>query len=94
MSRTCELTGAVAQSGNKVSHSNRKTRRKFSTNIQSVRLLSEALGERFKFRVNVAGLRTVEHNGGLDGYLLSTPETRLSAKAAEVRKKIKAKLAK
>ena len=72
MSRICELTGKGRQVGNNVSHANNKTKRVFLPNLQNVTLLSEKLGRSFKFRVSTNGLRSVEHNGGLDNWLLKT----------------------
>ena len=72
MSKRCAITGKTIQFGNNVSHSQRKTRRRFNPNIQAVSLLSDTLSKRFKLNVTVSTLRSIEHNGGLDGYLLKT----------------------
>ncbi len=72
MSRICELTGKGRQVGHNVSHANNKTKRVFLPNLQNVTLLSEKLDRGFKFRVSTHGLRSVEHNGGLDNWLLKT----------------------
>lgn len=92
MARRCQLTGIGAQSGNTVSHSNRKTRRTFRPNLQSVSLLSEALGVSVSLRVTAATLRSVEHNGGLDAFLLKHAESKLTPKAVRLRRQIKKKL--
>ena len=89
MSRICELTGKGRLVGNNVSHANNKTKRVFLPNLQNVTLLSEALGRSFKFRVSTAGLRSVEHNGGLDNWLLKTKDDKLSPKALKVKKELK-----
>lgn len=89
MSRKCALTGVGPQYGNNVSHSNRKTRRRFVPNIQSVSLLSDALGRRVSLKLTVATLRTVDHNGGLDAYLLSTSDTKLTDEARRLKRQIK-----
>ena len=89
MSRICELTGKGRLVGNNVSHANNKTKRVFLPNLQNVTLLSEALGRSFKFRVSTAGLRSVEHNGGLDNWLLKTKDDKLSPKALKDKKELK-----
>jgi large subunit ribosomal protein L28 len=86
MSRRCELTGKAVQSGNKVSHSNRKTRTRFLPNLVNVTLLSEALGKGFKLRVAAAALRSVEHRGGLDAFLIKAADTDLSTGALAIKR--------
>lgn len=93
MSKRCALTGVGSQSGNNVSHSNRKTRTRFMPNLQKVSLKSEALGVYVPLRVTAATLRSIEHNGGLDGYLLGSAASKLTAEAAKLRRQIKKKLA-
>lgn len=93
MSRICELTGKGRQVGCNVSHANNKTKRVFLPNLQNVTLLSESLDRSFKFRVSTHGLRSVEHNGGLDNWLLKTSDTKLSATAAKVKRELKKKQA-
>ncbi|MCM2475230.1 50S ribosomal protein L28 [Rhizobium sp. CG5] len=88
MSRSCELTGKGVQSGNNVSHANNKTRRKFLPNLCDVTLISDALGQRYRLRVSAAALRTVEHRGGLDAFLLKANETELSMRARLLRRQI------
>jgi large subunit ribosomal protein L28 len=89
MSRICELTGKGRQVGHNVSHANNKTKRVFLPNLQNVTLLSEKLGRSFKFRVSTHGLRSVEHNGGLDNWLLKTNDEKLSASALKVKRELK-----
>ena len=89
MSRICELTGKGRQVGNNVSHANNKTKRVFLPNLQNVTLLSEKLDRSFKFRVSTQGLRSVEHNGGLDNWLLKTKDEKLSARALKVKRELK-----
>jgi large subunit ribosomal protein L28 len=89
MSRSCALTGKVAQFGNNVSHSNRRTRRRFNPNIQSVSLQSDTLGQKIKLKIPVSTLRSIEHNGGLDGYLLSTSNLKLTQDAVALKNKIR-----
>ena len=93
MSRICELTGKGRQVGQNVSHANNKTKRVFLPNLQNVTLMSEALDRSFKFRVSTNGLRSVEHNGGLDNWLLKTPESKLSAGAIKVKRELVKKAA-
>ena len=82
MSRRCALTEKAVQSGHKVSHSNRKTKRKFLPNLHNVTLISDVLGRSFRLRVSSAGLRTVEHNGGLDAWLIKASVSDASGKSA------------
>jgi large subunit ribosomal protein L28 len=89
MSRICELTGKGRQIGHNVSHANNKTKRVFLPNLQNVTLLSEKLDKSFKFRVSTHGLRSVEHNGGLDNWLLKTSDEKLSASALKVKRELK-----
>ena len=89
MSRICELTGKGRLTGHNVSHANNKTKRVFLPNLQNVTLLSEKLDQSFKFRVSTHGLRSVEHNGGLDNWLLKTSDEKLSTRAAKVKRDLK-----
>ena len=86
MSRICELTGKGRQVGHNVSHANNKTKRVFLPNLQNVTLMSEGLDRSFKFRVSTNGLRSVEHVGGLDNWLLKTSDEQLSAGALKVKR--------
>src|ERR1700691_3451561 len=78
MSRRCELTGKAVQSGNKVSHSNHKTRTRFLPNLCSVTLISDSLGRSVRLRIAAAALRSVEHRGGLDAFLIKADDGDLS----------------
>jgi large subunit ribosomal protein L28 len=89
MSRICELTGKGRQIGHNVSHANNKTKRVFLPNLQNVTLLSEKLDKSFKFRVSTHGLRSVEHNGGLDNWLLKTADDKLSPQARKIKRELK-----
>ena len=91
MSRRCELTGKRAQVGHKVSHSNIKTKRRFLPNLLNVTLISDALGRTVKLRVSANALKTVDHRGGLDAFLLKTRDGDLSQKALELKRQIKKK---
>ena len=93
MARRCAITGKGVQVGNNVSHANNKTRRRFLPNMQDVTLLSDALGRSVRLRVTVHGLRSIEHNGGLDNWLLKTRATLLSAGALKLKRAIAKKRA-
>jgi large subunit ribosomal protein L28 len=88
MSRVCELTAKGRMVGNNVSHANNKTKRTFLPNLQNVTLISDALGRSVKLRVSTNGLRSVEHVGGLDNWLLKTSPTLLSARAQKLKREI------
>ena len=81
MSRTCELTAKSVQYGNNVSHANNRTRRRFLPNLCHVTLISEALGQSYRLRVSAHALRSVEHRGGLDAFLVKADEKELSQRA-------------
>jgi large subunit ribosomal protein L28 len=93
MSRVCELTGKSVMSGNNVSHAVNKTRRRFLPNLQQVSLPSEVLGRSVRLRVSAAALRSVEHVGGIDKFLLKAKDAVLSDRAIRVKKEISAKSA-
>ncbi|TDK34554.1 50S ribosomal protein L28 [Rhizobium deserti] len=93
MSRVCELTGKGVMTGNNVSHANNKTRRRFLPNLCQVTLISDALGQRYRLRVSAHALRSVEHRGGLDAFLLKADETELSMRARLLRRQIVKKTA-
>jgi large subunit ribosomal protein L28 len=88
MSRRCELTGKGVMFGNNVSHANNKTKRRFLPNLNDVTILSEILDRSFKFRVSAAALRTVDHRGGLDGFMAKAKDSELSEKALKVKREI------
>ena len=88
MSRVCELTGKGVQTGNNVSHANNRTKRRFLPNLCQVTLISDSLGQRFRLRVSAAALRSVEHRGGLDAFLLKSSENDLSMRARLLRRQI------
>ncbi|WP_374376968.1 50S ribosomal protein L28 [Tabrizicola sp.] len=88
MSRVCELTGKGPMSGNTISHANNKSRRRFLPNLNEVTLISDVLGQSFKFRVTAAALRSVDHRGGLDAYLAKAKDDELSANALKIKKDI------
>ena len=88
MSRICELTGKGRLVGNNVSHANNKTKRTFLPNLQNVTLISDSLEKSVKLRVSTHGLRSVEHNGGLDNWLVKTGDDKLSLKARRLKRDI------
>jgi len=92
MSRMCELTGKTPQTGHNVSHSNRKTHRRFLPNLQRVSLPSEALGRAVSLRVSTRALRTVAKKGGLDQFLLQTDDRKLPAEALDLKRRVKKSL--
>ncbi|KMO15863.1 MULTISPECIES: 50S ribosomal protein L28 [Methylobacterium] len=93
MSRRCELTGKGVLTGHLVSHSNRKTKRRFLPNLCNVTLLSDTLGRSVRLRVSANALRSVEHRGGLDAFLIKAGETDLSQNARLLKREIEKKLA-
>jgi large subunit ribosomal protein L28 len=93
MSRRCELTGKAVLSGHLVSHSNRKTKRKFLPNLCNVTLQSDALQRSVRLRVSANALRTVEHRGGLDAFLAKASEAELSPNALTLKRELEKKLA-
>ena len=92
MARRCELTGKDAQSGNNVSHANNRTRRRFMVNLCNVSLMSDAMGLTYRLRVSAIALKSVEHRGGLDAFLLKAGNDDLSAKALKLKRAIVRKL--
>ncbi len=88
MSRVCELTGKGPTTGNTISHANNKSRRRFLPNLNDVTLISDVLGKSFKLRVSAAGLRSVDHRGGLDAFLAKAKDDELSVNALKIKKEI------
>jgi large subunit ribosomal protein L28 len=93
MSRRCDLTGKTALVGHKVSHSNRKTKRRFLPNLCNVTMMSDALGRSVRLRVSANALRTVDHRGGLDAFLLKAKADLLSPKALDLKRQLEKKRA-
>ena len=89
MSRRCELTGKGPMVGNNVSHANNKTKRRFLPNLTEKALMSETLGRTFRLKVSAAALRTVDHKGGLDAFLMKAKDADLSDKARRIKKEIR-----
>jgi large subunit ribosomal protein L28 len=93
MAWRCELTGKDRQIGHRVSHSNRKTKRQFKPNLLNVTLMSDVLGRRVRMRVSANALKTVDHRGGLDAFLLKAKDTELSPRALELKRQVAKKRA-
>jgi large subunit ribosomal protein L28 len=88
MSRRCDLTGKKPLVGHKVSHSNIKTKRRFLPNLRNVTLISDTLGRRFRLRVSANALKTVDHRGGLDAFLLKAKDGELAPRVLEIKRQI------
>jgi len=88
MTRRCEITGKGPAVGNNVSHANNKTKRRFLPNLQNVSFLSDILGRSFSLRACTRGIRTIEHNGGLDSYLKSVSDAKLTPEMKSLKKRI------
>ena len=88
MARRCAVTGKGVLTGNNVSHANNKTRRRYLPNLQETSFFSDILGSSIRLRLSVHGIRTVEHNGGLDSFLLGTPDRRLPTEAITLKRRL------
>ncbi len=88
MSRRCEITGKGVLTGNNVSHANNKSRRRFLPNLQEQSLLSDVLGTSIRVRLTTHAMRTIEHNGGLDSFLMTTPNRNLPEEAQVLKRRI------
>jgi large subunit ribosomal protein L28 len=93
MSRRCELTAKGPLTGHKVSHSNIKTKRRFLPNLVNVTLISDVLGRNVRLRVSTNALKSVDHNGGLDAFLVKAKAENLSPKALDLKRAIQKKKA-
>src|SRR5215469_10212887 len=93
MSWRCDLTGKRPLVGHKVSHSNIKTKRRFLPNLRNVTLISDTLGRRVRLRVSANALKTVDHRGGLDAFLLKAKDAELSPRALELKRQVEKKRA-
>lgn len=88
MAKRCTITGKGVQTGNNVSHSNIKTKRRFLPNMQQVTLTSDALGTSIRLKITASTLRSIDHNGGLDNYLVTTHSSKLSDEARTLKRRI------
>jgi len=89
MARVCSVSGKKPHVGNNVSHANNKSRRRWTPNLQMCSFPSEILGKSVSLRVTANGIRTIEHNGGVDAWLLGTRDSRLSEPALKIKKQLK-----
>lgn len=94
MARRCDITGKGVQVGNHVSHANNKTKRRFLPNLANVTFISDALGRNVRLRVSTNALKSVDHNGGLDAYLLKAKADVLSPRALDLKRAIEKKVGK
>jgi large subunit ribosomal protein L28 len=92
MARRCELTGKAVLTGNNVSHANNKSRRRFLPNLNQVTLISDALGQSVRLRITSHALRSVEHRGGLDSFLMKARDDDLSIKARRLKRQVAKRL--
>jgi len=88
MARTCYVCGKHPGSGNKVSHANNKSKRRFMSNLQVASVLSDALGHSIRLRLTPRGIKTIEHNGGIDAYLLGTNDSKLSPEMTVLKRRV------
>jgi large subunit ribosomal protein L28 len=79
--------------GHKVSHSNIKTKRRFLPNLCNVTFISDALGRNVRLRVSTNAIKSVDHNGGFDAYMLKADADALSPRALELKRQIQKKAA-
>ena len=86
MSRICAVTGKKPLFGNNVSHANNKTRRRWQPNLQVCSFPSDILGKSVSLRLTANGIRTIEHNGGIDAWLINTKDSHLTDDARKVKK--------
>ena len=94
MTRRCELKGTLPLSGQRKSHAENKTKRKFRPNLCNVTLMSESLGKKLRLRVSARALKTVEHPGGLDAYLLKAKNEQLSPDCLKLKRELQKAAAK
>ncbi|WP_373502017.1 50S ribosomal protein L28 [Aestuariivirga sp.] len=92
MARRCELTGKNALVGNKVSHANNKTKTRFMPNLCDVSLMSDTMGLTYRLRISAIALKSIEHVGGLDAFLLKAGNDQLSEKALRLKRSIAKKV--
>jgi large subunit ribosomal protein L28 len=88
MARRCLITGKGVLTGNNVSHAKNRTRRRFLPNLQASSMMSDALGEIVKMRISTRAIRTIEFKGGLDAFLLGTPNRKLTDEARRIKRRI------
>lgn len=89
MAKRCNVTKQESRSGHKISHSNIKTKRRFNVNMQPVSLTSDILGKTVQMRITMKALRSIDHNGGFDSFLLTTANSKLSDEAIKIKRRIR-----
>ncbi|MBV8393122.1 MAG: 50S ribosomal protein L28 [Alphaproteobacteria bacterium] len=94
MPRRCALSGKSVQYGHNVSHANNKSKRRFMSNLQVASVLSDALGHSVRLRLTPRGIKTIEHNGGIDAYVLGTNDSKLSPEMLTLKRRISSAKAK
>lgn len=93
MARRCGVTGKGVLTGNNVSHAHNKTRRRFLPNLQETSVMSDALGHMVQLRISTQGLRTIEHKGGLDAFLMQARNTELSPELRQLKRRVTRRMA-
>jgi large subunit ribosomal protein L28 len=93
MARKCPITGKGVQVGNNVSHSNRKTKRRFLPNLQTISVLSDAIGS-VRLKLSTNAIRTIEHKGGIDAFLKATPDRKLTPEIRRLKRRVEGASAK
>ena len=94
MARRCAISGKGVQVGHNVSHANNKSKRRFLSNLQVASVLSDALGHSVRLRLTPRGIKTIEHNGGIDAYLLSTNDSKLTPEMLVLKRRVSSAKAK
>jgi len=88
MTRRCELTGKLPLAGQRRSHAENKTKRVFRPNLCKVTLISDALKRSVQLRISAHALKTVEHRGGLDAFLLKAHAEELSERCLKLKREL------
>lgn len=94
MSRQCMITGKKRMVGNNRSHALNATRRTFEVNVQDTSVYSEVLKRKIKIRATAHGLRTLDHKGGIDAYIMGTAKTKLHPELAALKAEVEEKAGK
>ncbi len=89
MARVCDLTGVKNFSGNKVSHSNRKTRTKWLPNLKDKRYTIPELSKTVTLKLSTRAIRTIDKLGGISQAIMKAKAEKLSAKALKLKNEIK-----
>jgi large subunit ribosomal protein L28 len=94
MSKKCDLLNVSVVSGNNVSHSNRKTKRRFIPNLNKLSFKSDILGVKLNFKIAASTLRTINKYGNIDNFLTQFRFNKLTDEAKKYRSKLKKSLVK